>query len=328
MALLLLLVRTWPAHVRMNLCFVSHPHSRPCLSTQSLGRYPLPAKHAVLTAPSDAEGCYKDANVNGNMCGLASQATCTGSHDLGESQCCSAAGWCGSTDGHCGDEMLVEYSHSKGLCESDLLRNAEQADEESFDANTTRRVWMQQVANAWVTGVTPHMTSVSGHMVGSKTDAQTLCVPAVIVAAGFTYDLDEECPQKFSLKKETPKTDGHGFNIGLWAVSSHHALWLQPCSCKFDAVPVPVALHSWARVTTILSPACRPLLRTVPLTRAAPMTNATKWARSAGTSSPPTARTRPTSSAGGGAAPCWLPQDAANCSPRPLASVLKMTCRW
>ena len=254
-----LLVRM-PARVQDSLLLISHPlshpthsisylvheppspaHLRPCLSMQSLG-HPLAAKHAVLTAPSDAEGCYKDANINSQMCGPTAQATCTGSHDLGK--CCSAAGYCGSTDGHCGDGMLVEYSHSKGLCESDLLSQHEEEEEENFDANTTRCVYLQQVASSWVIGVTPHM--VGKHMFGDKTDMQTLCAPAVIVAASLTYDLDEECPHTFALKKETPRTDGQvGFNRGLWAVSARIAhigvaWYLVPTIANcFDAVPVP-----------------------------------------------------------------------------------------
>jgi len=113
--------------------------------------------------------------------------------------------------------MLVEYSHSKGLCESDLLSQHEEEEEENFDANTTRCVYLQQVASSWVIGVTPHM--VGKHMFGDKTDMQTLCAPAVIVAASLTYYLDEECPHTFALKKETPRTDGQvGFNKGLWAL--------------------------------------------------------------------------------------------------------------
>ena len=42
----------------------------------------------------------------------------------------------------------------------------------------------------------------------------------VIVAASLTYNVDKECPNTFALKKETPRTDGHGFNKGLWAVSA------------------------------------------------------------------------------------------------------------
>ena len=205
-----------PARSHVPPARISRPLSCPFSLMQSLG-HPLPAKLAVLTAPSDAEGCYKDANINSQMCGPTAQATCTGSHDLGK--CCSAAGYCGSTDGHCGDGMLVEYSHSKGLCESDLLSQHEEEEEENFDANTTRCVYLQQVASSWVIGVTPHM--VGKHMFGDKTDMQTLCAPAVIVAASLTYDLDEECPHTFALKKETPRTDGQvGFNKGLWAVSA------------------------------------------------------------------------------------------------------------
>tara|TARA_B110001469_G_C9615063_1_gene306138 strand:+ start:522 stop:1124 length:603 start_codon:yes stop_codon:yes gene_type:complete len=197
---------------------------------QSLG-HPLPTKHAVLTAPSDAEGCYKDANINSQFCGPTAQATCTGSHGLGE--CCSAAGYCGSTDGHCGDGMLVEYSHSKGLCESDLLSQHEEEEEENFDANTTRCVYMQQVASSWVIGVNPHM--VGKEMFGDKTDMQALCAPAVIVAASLTYDVDEKCPHTFALKKETPRTDGKvGFNKGLWAVRhrAHRGCLVPGPTCK------------------------------------------------------------------------------------------------
>ena len=94
------------------------------------------------------------------------------------------------------------------------MRTAEQQEEEHFDAKTTRCVFMQQVANAWVNGVNGK----------SETDAQTMCVPAVLVAASFTYDLDEQCPHKFALKRESPKTDGQdGFNMGLWAVRPHRA---------------------------------------------------------------------------------------------------------
>ena len=50
----------------------------------------------------------------------------------------------------------------------------------------------------------------------SESDAQTLCVPAIMVAASFTYDVAEECPSKFSLKVDTPGESG--ILKGLWQV--------------------------------------------------------------------------------------------------------------
>ena len=91
---------------------------------------------------------------------------------------------------------------------------------------------------------------VGKHMVGDKTDAQTLCAPAVIVAASFTYDLEEECPHKFALKKETPRTDGQiGFNKGLWAVSARIAhiglAWYQPIANCLTLCVCPPCVPAW-----------------------------------------------------------------------------------
>ena len=49
----------------------------------------------------------------------------------------------------------------------------------------------------------------------SESDAQTLCVPAIVVAAGFTYDVGE-CPRKFALTVET--SGESGVLKGLWQV--------------------------------------------------------------------------------------------------------------
>ena len=63
-----------------------------------------------------------------------------------------------------------------------------------------------------------------GWIVGSRSaearEQSHARAPAVIVAASLTYDVDKECPHTFALKKETPRSDGHGFNKGLWAVSA------------------------------------------------------------------------------------------------------------
>ena len=178
--------------------------------------HPLPAHRGVLLEPTtphskvvDPVGCLRDANVNQNMCGAAAGATCTGSHSPGK--CCASTGWCGSSDAHCGAGMQAEYSHSRGLCPSAVLEIAQQQEEEKFDAKTSQCVSMQQIANAWV-------VATQGR---SETDAQALCVPAVIVAAGFTYGVSEECPTKFALNVDTPGESGGKplFLKGLWQVN-------------------------------------------------------------------------------------------------------------
>ena len=157
----------------------------------------------------DPVGCLRDANVNQNMCGETAGATCTGSHSPGK--CCASTGWCGSTDSHCGNGMQAEYSHSRGLCPSAVMEIAQQEEEENFDSKTSQCVSMQQIANAWV-------VATQGR---SETDAQTLCVPAIIVAAGFTYGVSEECPTKFALKVDTTGESGGKplFLKGLWQVN-------------------------------------------------------------------------------------------------------------
>ena len=178
--------------------------------------HPLPAHRAVLLEPTtprsdiiDPVGCLRDANVNQNMCGETAGATCTGSHSPGK--CCASTGWCGSTDSHCGAGMQAEYSHSRGLCPSAVMEIAQQEEEENFDSKTSQCVSMQQIANAWV-------VATQGR---SETDAQTLCVPAIIVAAGFTYGVSEECPTKFALKVDTTGESGGKplFLKGLWQVN-------------------------------------------------------------------------------------------------------------
>ena len=178
--------------------------------------HPLPAHRAVLLEPTtprsdiiDPVGCLRDANVNQNMCGETAGATCTGSHSPGK--CCASTGWCGSTDSHCGNGMQAEYSHSRGLCPSAVMEIAQQEEEENFDSKTSQCVSMQQIANAWV-------VATQGR---SETDAQTLCVPAIIVAAGFTYGVSEECPTKFALKVDTTGESGGKplFLKGLWQVN-------------------------------------------------------------------------------------------------------------
>ena len=178
--------------------------------------HPLPAHRGLLLEPTtphskvvDPVGCLRDANVNQNMCGAAAGATCTGSHSPGK--CCASTGWCGSSDAHCGAGMQAEYSHSRGLCPSAVLEIAQQQEEEKFDAKTSQCVSMQQIANAWV-------VATQGR---SETDAQALCVPAVIVAAGFTYGVSEECPTKFALNVDTPGESGGKplFLKGLWQVN-------------------------------------------------------------------------------------------------------------
>ena len=59
-------------------------------------------------------GCFSDANANQNKCGENAQATCVGSHGLGE--CCGKAGWCGTGPTYCEDGVQANYSHGKGLC--------------------------------------------------------------------------------------------------------------------------------------------------------------------------------------------------------------------
>jgi hypothetical protein len=59
-------------------------------------------------------GCYADANANQNKCGENAQATCVGSHGLGE--CCGKAGWCGTGPAYCEDGVQANFSHGRGLC--------------------------------------------------------------------------------------------------------------------------------------------------------------------------------------------------------------------
>ena len=252
---------------RASLHIVAHPSdaaSTPRVFAQSLA-HPLPAHRTVLLEPTtphleviDPVGCLKDANVNQNMCGPTARATCTGSHSPGV--CCGSTGWCGSTDDHCGDGMLTDYSHSRGLCDSAVIEIAQQDEEENFDAKTSKYVSMQQIANAtrsakkWprkcsfllpsgglavaaghrpVPPCAPLHPGLSGQGCGavnliyrlqawvvatqgrSESDAQTLCVPAIVVAAGFTYDVGE-CPRKFALTVET--SGESGVLKGLWQV--------------------------------------------------------------------------------------------------------------
>jgi hypothetical protein len=65
----------------------------------------------VNEKPTD---CFSDANANQNKCGENAQATCVGSHGLGE--CCGKAGWCGTGPAYCEDGVQANYSHGKGLC--------------------------------------------------------------------------------------------------------------------------------------------------------------------------------------------------------------------
>jgi hypothetical protein len=146
--------------------------------------------------------CLTDASVGSMQCGEGSGATCTG-----ESMCCSAANSCGSGDAYCGEGMQEEYSNGKNLCPA-VAAVGQQAVGQQAEAPKPHCITVQQVANAWVEGIAPI----------SKADAKSMCVPAVIIAAGSSYNTPE-CEDKFD-----PLIEADGWEQkleGLWQISEN-----------------------------------------------------------------------------------------------------------
>ena len=154
---------------------------------------------AVDGAVAKPEKCLTDGNKGSSMCGAALGATCTGSHGLGK--CCSATGWCGNDAEFCGPGMQTEYSNGKNLCASELPEG-----QSSIASAESKCMTLDQVAVAWVSGIAKI----------SKADATSMCVPAVIVAAGSTFN-SGLCEDKFD-----PTTEAPGYMTtlkGLWQIA-------------------------------------------------------------------------------------------------------------
>jgi len=156
--------------------------------------------------------CLTDANIGSMQCGAAAGATCTGSGDVGVgSTCCSAGGYCGSGDDYCGAGIQEEYSNSKNLCEAVAAVGQQavgQQDGATAKAPTPHCLTVDQVAKAWVEGIAKV----------SKSDAKAMCVPAVIVAAGSSYNT-LTCEDKFD-----PLVEADGWEQkleGLWQISEN-----------------------------------------------------------------------------------------------------------
>jgi hypothetical protein len=143
--------------------------------------------------------CLKDGNKASSMCGPALQMTCTGSHGLGK--CCSSTGWCGNDPEFCGEGMQEEYSNGKNLCADELPEGAS-----SIEDAESKCMTLDQVAVAWVSAVAKL----------DKTDAKSMCVPAVIVAAGSTFN-SPLCEDLFDPTVEAP---GYMTTLkGLWQIA-------------------------------------------------------------------------------------------------------------
>jgi len=134
---------------------------------------------------SVAKPCLKDGNAGDNSCGEKKGATCTGTGGLGA--CCGEWGWCGSSEDHCGKNMQKDYSHSKGLCSSEESQGSRGKVDRSKchcgdgpdGPGTCQGLTMEDVANTWVRAVWPL----------NQEDAVKMCVPAVVVAAGSSFDM-------------------------------------------------------------------------------------------------------------------------------------------
>jgi len=181
------------------------------------------AKEAAEKA-KEALGCFTDANVGSLQCGPVAHATCTGG-DRGKDGdvCCSSAGYCGSGDTFCGDGMQVEYSHGKNLCEAPVAVGQAEGQQANGSAAACRGfacpgapvpecLTVEQVAKAWVRGVSPL----------SKADAEALCVPAVIIAAGSAFHTIQDGWISPCMGKFDPLVEADGFDgtrKGLWQIS-------------------------------------------------------------------------------------------------------------
>jgi len=159
------------------------------LSVGAPGKALLPDRmpQGVTEIPTD---CMKDANANQNKCGAWASATCVGSHGLGE--CCGKAGWCGTGPDYCNEgSVQANYSHGKGLCAE-------------FGGFCKSGLTLEQLIDAWITAVANI----------SKNDAAAMCVPAMVVAAGSSYDTDI-CKDRFHPTRNSGKVNG---TKGLWQI--------------------------------------------------------------------------------------------------------------
>ena len=151
------------------------------------------------TAAAPTE-CLKDGSTHSSMCGPGLKMTCTGSHGLGK--CCSSTGWCGDDPEFCGDGMQEEYSNGKNLCPDELPEGVDSIDDAEKMCMT-----LDQVAVAWVSAVAKL----------DKADATRLCVPAVVIAAGSTYNAGN-CDDGFDPTIEAP---GYMTTLkGLWQIAA------------------------------------------------------------------------------------------------------------
>jgi hypothetical protein len=165
----------------------------------SHGNNVCPATGAAAAGSEKPENCLADANNGASQCGPAIGATCTGSHGLGK--CCSSTGWCGNDPEFCGEGMQAEYSNAKNLCKEELPEG-----QQSIASAEAKCMTVEQVAVAWVSAIAPL----------SKTDAKSMCVPAVAVAAGSTFN-SPLCADKFDPTVEAP---GYQTTLkGLWQIA-------------------------------------------------------------------------------------------------------------
>ena len=97
--------------------------------------------------------------------------------------------------------MQVEYSNGKNLC------NEEPPEAQQAGCSIHAKcLTVDQVAVAWVSGISDL----------SESDAVAMCVPAVIIAAGSTYD-SALCEGTFDPTVEAP---GYMTTLkGLWRIS-------------------------------------------------------------------------------------------------------------
>ena len=165
----------------------------------SHGNNVCPPTGTAATGAVKPEKCLTDASKGASQCGAAIGATCTGGHGLGK--CCSSTGWCGNDPEFCDAGMQTEYSNGKNLCAEELPEG-----EQSLESAAAKCMNVNQVAVAWASAVAPL----------SKTDAKEMCVPAVIVAAGSTFN-SQLCEDKFDPTIEAP---GYMTTLkGLWQIA-------------------------------------------------------------------------------------------------------------
>ena len=189
----------------------------------------------VNEKPTD---CFSDANANQNKCGENAKATCVGSHGLGE--CCGKAGWCGTGPAYCEDGVQADYSHGKGLCAAygGLCPTGLTLEQvisvtghvERLHSTVPGPLRLPPPRPPWaaVRGLVALAKAPSAHIVVlchlqawmdaiapiNRDDAAAMCVPAVIVAAGSSYDTDI-CKGKFHPTQNKGKVNG---TKGLWQI--------------------------------------------------------------------------------------------------------------